>query len=166
MQNPLETYRRLQRALRREFDSFTTIYCPVCPTPCCVSPARIAPTDILLAEGVGWKPRIPALEGGKDAVLRAAEQMTEAMFEGVSDEEAPAPCEHLGEQGCTFPADLRPFGCTTYLCPYMYQHLDRHALARLRRMIRELERAHAVLMEHLHRKQPDRLRIISRDRSS
>lgn len=165
MRNPLDTYRRLQRALRREFDSFTKVYCPVCPTPCCVRPARIAPTDILLAEGVGWTPRIPAPED-KDAVQHAAEQMTEAVFAGVPEEETPVPCEHLGEQGCTFPADLRPFGCTTYICPYMYWHLDRNALARLRRMIRELERAHAVLMEHLHQRQPERLRILSRDRAS
>jgi hypothetical protein len=165
MANPLETYRRLQRALRREFDSFTSVYCQVCPTPCCVRPARIAPTDILLAEGVGWKPRIGA-PAGEDTVQRAAQRMTEALLEGVVEEQTPAACEHLGELGCTFPADLRPFGCVVYICPHMYQHLDRSALARLRRMIRELERAHAVLMEHLHRTQPERLRPLSRDRSS
>src|SRR5262245_51282165 len=60
MQNPLESYRRTQRELRRQFDAFTRENCPTCPTPCCRRPARILPTDILLAESTGWRAQVAA----------------------------------------------------------------------------------------------------------
>src|SRR5690349_7064832 len=58
MQNPLEAYRRTQRELRRHFDAFTRKHCATCPTPCCRRPARILPTDILLAESIGWRAQL------------------------------------------------------------------------------------------------------------
>jgi hypothetical protein len=152
--NPLEEYRRIQRALRKDFDAFTTIHCASCPTPCCVRPARINPTDILLAQGIGWKAQVQRA-AESDAVQRAIENATISLRRKV-DTIAPTPCEHLGEKGCTFPADSRPFGCTTYVCPYMYRHLDRKTLSRIRRNVRELERRYHTLLEYLHRRVPHR----------
>jgi hypothetical protein len=153
-QNPLEAYRRVQRALRHEFEPFTRQFCPTCPTPCCRRPARIAPTDILLAGAVGWKARVRAA-AGVDGVQEAATRIFSALTEGVSDSDEYTLCEHLGEKGCTFPPDLRPFGCTAYICPIMYREWDRKALARIRRLVRELERRHQELMAYLHRRHPD-----------
>ncbi len=152
MQNPLESYHRTQREIRRQFDTFTRINCPTCPTPCCRRPARILPTDILLAESTGWKARLipqeivtPPQDRGEEVAVR----VISAPDVALEDEEAeaqPLPCEYLGERGCTFPTDLRPYGCTAYICKYMYQKLDRPTLTRIKRLARELEEKHTVLL--------------------
>ena len=51
-------------------------------------------------------------------------------------------CEYLHRGRCTFPDDLRPFGCTTFLCGPMYANLPDETLRRLRRLIRQLDDAH------------------------
>ena len=79
------------------------------------------------------------------AVARAAGDWVAAL-QPADGAQPPEPCEHLGANGCTFPDDLRPFGCTAYLCPIMHRELERPALDRLRRLIRRLEAAHRDLM--------------------
>ncbi len=148
MSNPLEEYRRAQRAVRKEFDSFTRAHCPTCPSPCCVRPARIAPTDILLAEAAGWRARLQTPQA--DLAAQTAASQLDALTGEVHADEG-LPCEHLGPGGCTFPPDLRPFGCTAYICPIMYERLDRKALGRIKRLVRELERRHETLLSALHR---------------
>jgi hypothetical protein len=169
MQNPLETYRRTQRELRHQFETFTRANCPSCPTPCCRRPARILPTDILLAETTGWRARVvttdkiveipthtsesaPLVETAQDIVSELAGRTVEALYDPPESGEAEAngsPCEFLGKQGCTFPRDLRPFGCTTFICRYMYARLDRKTLSRIKRLVRELEERHLLLMRTL-----------------
>jgi hypothetical protein len=152
MQNPLESYRRTQRELRRQFEAFTRENCPTCPTPCCRRPARILPTDILLAEATGWKGRTIPLEAvtpPTDIVSAVAARMANALYDAPETAEAEPgalPCEYLGEHGCTFPADLRPFGCTAYICRYMHARLDRRTLGRIKRLVRELEEKHTLLL--------------------
>jgi hypothetical protein len=155
MKNPLEEYRRAQRALRKDFDAFTSAHCATCPAPCCVRPARIAPTDILLAEGIGWKAQVEQTDqtrGGRgDAVVQAAGQAALAL--GGTFEDVPnPPCQYLGVKGCTFPKDLRPFGCTAYICPIMRERLDKKTLGRMKRLVRDLEQTHETLMTTLHRR--------------
>ncbi len=75
-----------------------------------------------------------------------------AALSGAPDDTTGLPCEFLGVKGCSFPPDLRPFGCTTYLCPFMYRLLDRRTLARMKRLVRELEDRHAELMSRIHRR--------------
>src|SRR5579871_1269205 len=157
MQNPLESYRRTQRDLRRHFETFTRENCPTCPTPCCRQPARILPTDILLAESIGWKGRIIPLtpvagpseaQQSADMVAEMAGRVAGTLYAPPETAEAESdalPCEYLGEYGCTFPADLRPFGCTAYICRYMFEKLDRPTLTRIKRLVRELEEKHRIL---------------------
>lgn len=156
MNNPLESYRRTQRELRRQFESFTKENCPTCPTPCCRKPARIAPTDILLAESTGWKNRIPiSEEQAEDMITEVATRMADALHDAPETAEAEPkspPCEYLSEKGCTFPNDLRPFGCTAYICKYMYARMDRATLTRTKRLVRELEDRHTALMRTLRHK--------------
>ena len=163
MQNPLESYRRTQRELRRQFETFTQANCPTCPTPCCRQPARIVPTDILLAESTGWKGRLIPLEpveavshadSREDMVTAVAGRVADAFHTAPETAEAEPealPCEYLGEKGCTFPTDLRPFGCTTYICKYMFARMDRPTLTRVKRLVRELEDKHTFLMRTLHK---------------
>ena len=164
MYNPLESYRRTQRELRRNFAAFTRAHCATCPTPCCRQPARILPTDILLAEATGWKARIIPLEVRNPAQNSEVSEPTDSISEAagryaLSLHDAPpsaeaeltaAPCDFLSEGGCTFPEDLRPFGCTAYICRYMYQSMDRPTLTRIKRLARELETHHDALLRQNH----------------
>lgn len=152
MPGPLEAYRHTQRALRQAFDAFTRRHCPTCPTPCCRQPARILPTDILLAESIGWRARLPgntrqdpAIQAGTHHLqaLRAPAQNADAHREATALD---LPCEFLGPQGCTFPPDLRPFGCTAYICQHMYAQLPRRELARIKRLVRTLQHQHVALL--------------------
>ncbi len=151
--NPLSVYRRTQRELRRHFDTFTRENCAGCPTPCCRQPARILPTDILLAEATGWKNRIVTDDTSGDRIAEIAGRVASALHNppetAEADPESPV-CEYLGESGCTFPADLRPFGCTAYICRYMREKLDRPSLARIKRLVRELDDNHRILLRTLH----------------
>lgn len=155
MQNPLESYRKTQRELRRQFEAFTRANCAACPTPCCRRPARILPTDIMLAEASGWKGRLIPLEAAeplRDMVTEAAGRVVGTFFDPPETAEAEPgslPCEYLGEHGCAFPPDLRPFGCTAYICKYMYERLDRPTLTRIKRLSRELEEKHTILLRTL-----------------
>lgn len=157
MSNALTSYRRTQREIRHHFDEFTRANCPTCPTPCCRQPARILPTDILLAEAAGWRPpRTLAAEDSADRAADAAVRCMDALVaaDGVeagpsndSGEDEALPCEFLTGSGCSFPSDLRPFGCTTYICRYMYERLDRRELGRIKRLVRELEEWHRELLQ-------------------
>ena len=161
MYNPLESYRRTQREIRRHFEPFTRTHCAHCPTPCCRQPARILPTDLLLAEATGWRANlIPLravdstahLDTDSDSVSAAAGRYAAALHDAPPSAEAmpsetdALPCEFLGERGCGFPNDLRPFGCTAYICRYMHRDMDRQALTRLKRLVRELETHHDALL--------------------
>jgi hypothetical protein len=149
MSHPLQNYRRLQREARAQFDPFTKLHCPTCQTPCCVRPARIIPTDIALAEAHGWRARVAAVAGA-DAAQRAAADQAMALC-GEVDALPHEPCEHLSADGCSFPPDLRPFGCAAYICPVMREKMDRKALSRLKRKVKELTLAHEVLTAALQR---------------
>jgi len=147
--NPLAEYRRLQREIRVIFDPFTARHCPTCTTPCCIKPARVTPIDVALAEGHGHT--FPHLAGDvyAPAVAGAGERLREAVALPVVND-TPDPCDYLHQGRCSFPNDLRPFGCTTFICQPMYRHMDDDALRRLRRLVRQLEEAHTALLSALH----------------
>ena len=81
----------------------------------------------------------------------AARYMDELSAAGSNNAEPldDLPCEYLGAVGCTFPNDLRPFGCTTYICKYMYARLDRPTLTRIKRLVRDLEDKHTILLRRV-----------------
>jgi hypothetical protein len=139
--DPLTRYRRAQRETRRLFDPFTREHCPTCSTPCCRKPARIRPVDLILVEELGY--RVP---GG------AAERLVDSSLSGYTApcEDAGAPCDYLGSDGCSFPADLRPFGCVAFICEPMRRLLPADDLTRVEAAVADLERAHGLLMEALH----------------
>jgi hypothetical protein len=149
--NPLHEYRRLQREVRALFDPFTARHCPGCAAPCCVKPTRVTPVDVALALGIGHAfphlrdadPYAPALEHAGHR-LRAPIPLPMAEAEPAVEY-----CEYLDRGRCTFPDDLRPFGCTTYVCGPMYEHLPDDTLRRIRRLLRQLEDAHADLLRAL-----------------
>ncbi len=145
---PLAEYRRLQREIRAIFDPFTAKYCASCATPCCIKPTKVTPVDVALAVGLGHEfPHLGDTDPYAPSVSYAGSRLSLPMLpNSVSAQE---PCEYLDHYRCTFPSDLRPFGCTTYVCGPMYSHLPDETLRRLRRLIRQLEDAHTSVLRAL-----------------
>ena len=98
-------------------------------------------SDIALAEATGWRSKVAA--------------PAEACPAGEPKECDPgAPCDHLGANGCTFPSDLRPYGCTAYICKYMHANLSRASLARIKHHLKNLEDQYDSLLEQMSRRIP------------
>lgn len=151
--NPLAEYRRIQREMRELFDPFTARHCPGCAAPCCVKPTRVTPVDVALAIHTGHSfPHLNGADPYAPALSDAAHRLSSSavalpMVNEEASEESPVEfCEFLVNGRCSFPDDLRPFGCATYLCQPMYTHLPDETLRRLRRLSRQLEDAHTALI--------------------
>jgi hypothetical protein len=147
--NPLREYRRLQREIRLVFDPFTAKHCPTCTTPCCIKPTRVTPVDVALAVGLGHTfPHLNGTDPYAPSVAYAGHRLSLPMLP-AEDGPALEPCEYLDKGRCTFPDDLRPYGCTAFLCGPMYANLPEETLRRLRRLIRQLEDAHTSVLRAL-----------------
>ena len=149
--NPLREYRRLQREIRALFDPFTACHCAGCAAPCCVKPTRVTPVDVALALGIGHTfPHLGNADPYAPSVAYAGTRLSAIALPMASDD-VPAPdfCEYLHQGRCTFPDDLRPFGCTTYLCGPMYENMPPETLRKLRRLLRQLEEAHTDVLRVL-----------------
>lgn len=140
--NPIERYRRAQRRVRRLFTPFTAEHCASCATPCCRKPTWVRPVDLILVEELGYGRPVA---GVRNPAARLLDTLA-----GAEHADSGEPCDFLGEQGCLFPADLRPFGCAAAICNPMQQLLPPAELARLERAVEALTAAHAELMAHLH----------------
>ncbi|MGO8671808.1 MAG: hypothetical protein ACLQVD_10635 [Capsulimonadaceae bacterium] len=142
----LAEYRRLQREIRSIFDPFTARHCPTCTTPCCIKPTRVTPVDVAVAVGLGHE--FPHLNGADPYAISAGDAAYRLSPAAVplSMHADLQPCEFLNRGRCSFPDDLRPFGCTAYLCKPMYAHLPDETIRRLRRLIRQLETVHGSLL--------------------
>ena len=150
--NPLSEYRRLQREIRLVFDPFTAKHCPTCLTPCCIKPTRVTPVDVALAVGLGHTfPHLNGEDAYAPAVSYAGSRLAAPIaLPMLAGDTAPLqPCDYLDKGRCTFPDDLRPYGCTAFLCGPMYAHLPDETVRRLRRLIRQLEDAHTSLLRAL-----------------
>jgi hypothetical protein len=153
--NPLSEYRRLQREIRAIFDPFTEKHCPTCTTPCCIKPTRVTPVDVAIAVGLGHTfPHLGDLDPYAPAMYDAGHRLspnavTLSMAPAPAEADTLTPCDYLHNFRCTFPNDLRPFGCTAYLCGPMYKHLPEETIRRLRRLIRQLEDAHEGVLHAL-----------------
>ena len=146
--SPLAEYRRLQREIRQVFDPFTARHCPTCATPCCIQPTRVTPVDVALAVGLGHAfPHLDGEDAYAPAVSYAGGRLTLPM--APADDALLQPCQYLDKGRCTFPDDLRPYGCTAFVCGPMYAHLPDDTLRRLRRLLRQLEDAHTALFRAL-----------------
>jgi hypothetical protein len=151
--NPLHVYRRTMREIRAVYDPFTAKHCASCETPCCMRPSRLTPLDVSLATAVGHSfphlgkadPFTIALDHAEGRLSPTAIPLT-MLDADASNESGETPCEFLHKFRCTFPDDLRPFGCTTYICKPMYAHMADADLRKLKRLIAQLSDAHAGLL--------------------
>jgi hypothetical protein len=143
--NPLASYRAAQRRLRAHFSAFTKQYCPSCPEPCCRKPAKVRPLDLMLAEAHGFT--VPEGADPVGDVLEAANRY----FGGgwTEDDGAGQPCDFLGEGGCSFPEDLRPYECVRYICKFMRSEMPASWVRTAERLGKQLDTAHTKLVDFL-----------------
>jgi len=150
--NALSDYRRLMREIRAVYDPFTARHCPGCTTPCCMRPSRLTPLDVSIALTCGHKfAAMSDDEAHGIAVDHAAQRLALPM----ADEEFESPCEMLDKGRCSFPDDLRPFGCTTYICQPMYRNMPEADLRKLKRLVRLLTEAHERILHAVGREAAD-----------
>lgn len=140
MANPLRQYRKTQREIRTLFDAFTSTHCEQCPDPCCRKPARVDELDVLLAESLGC-----ALPAGDPAAERA--EAAEALIRIGDMRHLDADCDYLLKSGCAFPPDLRPLGCTTFVCKFMERDLSTRQLQEIKRLARRMETEREALLK-------------------
>jgi hypothetical protein len=140
-------YRRILKEVRAIYDPFTQKYCPTCNTPCCSRPTRVTPLDVALAseggctfQGIGSRdPYHIAAEYSGERLLGADDIAT------PMDDDDPLPCEFLVLGKCCFSDDLRPYGCTEYICETMYSEMDEKEMRKLKRLIRTLTEAREAI---------------------
>ncbi len=140
--DPISEYRSAQQALRVLFQPFTAEHCPTCRTPCCRKPARIQPLDLILLETLISPNPVPP-----GAVERAAGEWLESAAAAADPDLGP--CEFLTGTGCRFPGDLRPLGCTAFICQPMRSRLSAESLDALIVGVGRVEAAHVRLAESL-----------------
>lgn len=86
----------------------TDIVCPECTNICCINRHSYhALDDIIYIYGIGGG--IPIHKSGLD------------------DD---APCQFLGNSGCTVPRVFRPYRCNWYFCSSLLEHIIEHSSSR------------------------------------
>jgi hypothetical protein len=142
MSKLLRQYQKVQRDLRDLYDPFTAEHCPTCLTPCCMKPARVDQIDIALAEahGVQLPPHSDPEEERNDA---AKEYLGGGVPIHFSED---VPCDFLGETGCAFPRELRPYGCTRYVCEPMKRHMDPATLREVKALLKKFDYLHEQIV--------------------
>jgi hypothetical protein len=99
----------------------------------------VTPFDVVLAEELGYP--LPASTEAAGESLDARLGLIPIPTLDAAGE----PCAFLAPHGCSFPDDLMPCGCVTFICPYMEEWFSPGRLAALRADVARLEEAHATL---------------------
>lgn len=140
MANLIDKYRAAQRRLRDRFEPYTAKLCPGCPDPCCRKPSKVTDFDLVLAQACGC-----ALPSGKasDQLVQAGVDILAGRYEDTPTE----PCEYLGDRGCIFPRDLRPFECAQYICSFLKKEISPGDMREIRRLTHRLSDQHRAIID-------------------
>ena len=140
MANLIDKYRATHKRIRRCLDPYTERLCPECPEPCCRKPTKVRDLDVLLARAAGYdiEPR-----GTADDIVNACMDA----LSGAADPTAPEACDYLGDRGCTFPDDLRPFECTKWTCPSLRREISPGDMRELRSLLSRLSDPHRMIVD-------------------
>lgn len=140
MANLIDKYRATHKRIRQLLDPYTAGLCPVCPNPCCFKPTKVRDFDVILARAAGYD-----IQAGD-----TADEFVNACVEALSGQavEAPLePCDYLGECGCVFPDDLRPFECTKWMCSFLKKEISPSDMRELRRLLSRLSDLHRQIRD-------------------
>lgn len=132
MANLIDKYRATQKRIRRIFDPYTAKLCPTCLQPCCRKPTKVREFDVLLANSCGC-----SLPSANDSGSEIAQAVIEILT-GNQEEGELVPCNYLGDGGCMFPDDLRPFECTRWVCSNLRREMSPQDMRKLRSLLHRL----------------------------
>ncbi len=140
MANLIDKYRATHKRIRQCLNPYTTRFCPECPEPCCRKPTKVRDFDVILARAAGYdiEPKATAREF-VDACIEA--------LKGRATDDALEPCDYLGEHGCVFPDDLRPFECTKWMCSLLKDEISPGDMRELRRLLSRLSDLHRLILD-------------------
>jgi hypothetical protein len=138
MSRLIRQYKKVQSDLRDLYDPFTAEHCPTCETPCCRKPVRVDHIDIALAEADGRE--LPPHADPEEERNETAKDL----FGGATPIyfQESVPCDFLQERGCAFPRELRPYGCTRFICDPMKREMEPSKLREVKRLIKRLDYLH------------------------
>lgn len=142
MANPIEKYRTTHLRLRRILDIYTARLCPTCEEPCCRKPTKVREFDVLLANACGC-----SLPSANDSATEFANAGIEMLTGEWTEDGELVPCDYLGEKGCIFPDDLRPFECTRWICSFLKREIKPGDMRELRDLLHRLGVAHRELVD-------------------
>lgn len=141
MANLIEKYRATQRRIRRILDPHTARLCPVCPEPCCRKPTKVREFDVLLARACGFD--LPSADVNVIEYVETGVEILRSSAEGTDCR----PCDYLGEKGCVFPDDLRPFECTRWMCSFLKNEMSPGEMREIRDLLHRLGVLHRALVD-------------------
>lgn len=149
MSGILEKYRAAHKRLRRYLNPYTAKLCPTCPDPCCRKPTRVAEYDVMLANACGCD--LPSVNHEVSNLVRAGILCLQGNPEAEGYLE---PCDYLGDSGCLFPEDLRPFECARWICKYLKKEMSPGEMREVRAILHRLGVVHRELLETIAPQSP------------
>lgn len=142
MGNVIDKYRRIHKHLRTKLNPYTQELCPNCPNPCCMKPAKVNEFDVLIANACGC-----SFQSANDSVSN----MIDSGFKKLRGEDDHSlelePCDYLGEKGCLFPDDLRPYECARFICHRLRNAFSPADMRDIRDLLRKLRIAYYELKD-------------------
>ena len=141
MSNLIEKYKSTHRRIRKILNPYTNRLCPVCPSPCCRKPTKVSEFDVLLANACGCS--LPSENDAASELMDAGIRMLTGNAEEKSELVL---CDYLGQKGCIFPDDLRPFECTRYICPSLREEISSNDMREMRALLHKLDVIHRDLL--------------------
>ncbi len=140
MANLIDKYRATHKRIRQYLNPYTARLCPECPEPCCRKPTKVRDFDVILARAAGYD--IEPHDTADEFVEACVDALT-----GRAVDAPPEPCDYLGERGCVFPDDLRPFECTKWICSYLKKEICPSDMRELRHLLSRLSDLHRMIVD-------------------
>jgi hypothetical protein len=103
-----------------------------------MKPVRVDAVDLGLAEAHGC--RLPPHSDPEEDRNETAKEYLGGAAPIYFQESVP--CDFLTESGCAFPRDLRPYGCTRFICDPMKRLMEPARLREVKRLLKRLDTLH------------------------
>jgi hypothetical protein len=140
MANILDKYRRTHKRIQAILKPYTKELCPVCQDLCCKKPVKVKEFDVIIANACGYS---------FQSTEKAVAELIEDGISRLKGNEAKSfeLCDYLGENGCTFPDDLRPYECARFICKSLKAKITPSDMRKLRDQLHKLNSIHSELKD-------------------
>ncbi len=142
MANPVDRYRSTHLQIRKILTPYTARLCPKCAEPCCRKPTKVREFDVLIANACGC-----SLPSANESVTEMVNAGMQSIAGGSCEKDEMEPCDYLGEKGCLFPDDLRPFECTRWMCSFLRREMKPGDMRQIRDLLHKLGVLHRTILD-------------------